>query len=106
MLRIYDDGLRVLRMLRPIVSEIGRHDSDLARQLRRCSASMVLNTAEGSYARGGNRKVLFGVALGSTKETRACLDIAEALGYLDAIDDEIAACLEKIGGALYRLTHD
>jgi hypothetical protein len=28
------------------MDEIGRRDSDLARQLRRCAASMVLNIAE------------------------------------------------------------
>ena len=105
MLRIYEDALVVLRMLKPTMVEIGRHDSDLARQLRRCGASMALNIAEGSYARLGNQKALFSVALGSTKETRACLDVAGALGYLDGIDAEVAARLEKIGGALFRLTH-
>jgi four helix bundle protein len=105
MLRIYEDALAVLRMLRPTLVEIGRHDSDLARQLRRCGASMALNVAEGSYARLGNQKALFAVALGSAKETRACLDVAAALGYLDGIDAEVEALLERIGGVLYRLTH-
>ncbi len=95
MLRIYEDALAVLRMLRPTMVEIGRHDSDLARQLRRCGASMALNVAEGSYARLGNQKALFAVALGSAKETRACLDVAAALGYLDAIDAEV----EKSGSS-------
>jgi len=36
----------------PLIGRIARHDPDLARQLRRASASVVLNTAEGMYARG------------------------------------------------------
>jgi four helix bundle protein len=105
MLRIYDDAIAVIGMLRPVMVQIGRHDSDLMRQLRRCSASMALNIAEGSYARAGNQKALFGVALGSAKETRACIDVANALGYVGAIDAQIEDRLEKIGGVLYRLAH-
>ena len=35
------------------------------------------------------RRLSFAVALGSAKETRACLDVAAALGYLDGIDAEV-----------------
>ncbi len=105
MLRVYADALAVVRELRGALVEIARHDSDLARQLRRCGASMALNIAEGSYARNGNQKALFSVALGSTKETRACLDVAQAFGYVGEIDAGIAERLERIGGVLYRLTH-
>ena len=92
-------------MLRPVLVQVGRCDSDLARQLRRCASSMVLNIAEGSYARKGNKAALYAVALGSTKETRACLDVAGALGYLEEIDEEVECRLEAIGGVLYRLTN-
>ena len=105
MLRIYEDAIAVIAMLRPVVVEIGRHDGDLMRQLRRCAASMALNIAEGSYARAGNRRALYAVALGSTKETRACIEVAHAFGYVEAIDTQIEARLERIGGVLYRLAH-
>ncbi|HEY4119871.1 MAG TPA: four helix bundle protein [Byssovorax sp.] len=105
MLRIYADALVVLQLLKPTMVEIGRHDSDLARQLRRCGASMVLNIAEGSYARMGNQKALFAVALGSAKETRACVDVVTALGYVGGVEAGVEARLERIGGVLYRLTH-
>ena len=81
MLRIYDDAIEVLDCFVRLMAEIGRQDSDLMRQLRRCAASIVLNVAEGSYARAGNQQALFSVAFGSAKETRACLDVADAFGY-------------------------
>src|SRR5215831_10134120 len=104
MLRVYDDALNVLRLLGPVMDRIGRRDSDLGRQLRRCGSSMVLNIAEGSYARKGNKAALFSVALGSAKETWACLDIATALGYLGAIDDRVARGLDSICAVLFRLS--
>jgi len=104
MLRIYSDSLHVLEMLTKVIATIERHDGDLARQLRRAGASVTLNIAEGSYARGRNRKALYSVALGSAKEVRACLDVAKALRYLAAIDDAIAARLNVVCAVLYRLT--
>ena len=94
----------MLERLHVDIAIIERHDGDLARQLRRASASVVLNIAEGSYARGRNRKALYNVALGSAKEVRACLDVASAFRYLEAIDESIAAKLNVICGVLYRLT--
>jgi four helix bundle protein len=104
MLRIYDDGIALLEMLRSSIVSIERRDGDLARQLRRAAASVVLNIAEGSYARGGNRKSLYNVALGSAKETRACLDVARAFGYVDAVDASVEAKLNVVCAVLYRLT--
>jgi four helix bundle protein len=104
MLRIYDDAIAMLEMLAVYIAAIERHDTDLAKQLRRAGASVALNIAEGSYARGGNRKALYNVALGSAKEVRACLDVARALKYLAAIDESIAAKLSSICAVLYRLT--
>jgi len=104
MLRIYEDAIAMLEMLRIFIATIERHDSDLARQLRRASSSVVLNIAKENYARGRNRQALYNVALGSAKETRACLDVARALGYIAAIDEAIAAKLNVICAVLFRLT--
>jgi four helix bundle protein len=103
MLRIYDTSLEVIRRLRPIVDAIARHDSDLARQMRRALASITLNIAEGSYARGRNRHALYQVALGSAKETKACIDVAVSFGYVERIDAEALAGLGSICAVLYSL---
>jgi four helix bundle protein len=86
--------IEVLRMLRPVIAEIERHDRDLARQLRRASGSIALNVAEGSGSHGGTRTERYRNALGSARETGACLDVADALGYLSGID---ASLLDRLG---------
>ena len=103
MLRIYETSLEVIRRLRPCVEAIARRDADLARQLRRAMASVTLNIAEGSYARGRNRQALYQVALGSAKETRACLDVARTFGYVAQVDESALADLSSICAVLYRL---
>jgi hypothetical protein len=40
MLRIYESMLDVLRMLRPVIAQIEKHDRDLGNQLRRASTSV------------------------------------------------------------------
>ena len=103
MLRIYDTSLSVITKLRPVIGAIERHDGDSARQLRRASASTVLNIAEGSYARGGNRKALYQVALGSAKESKARLDVAMALGYIEGVESDIVEGLSSVCAVLYTL---
>ena len=103
MLRIYETVLSVITLLRPVILSIERRDSDLARQLRRACSSVALNVSEGSYARGRNRAALYQVALGSAKESKACIDVAIALGYIESVDREILAGLSSVCAVLYRL---
>ena len=103
MLRIYDLSLELVRRLKPYVDAISRCDPDLGRQLRRALTSVPLNIAEGSYARGRNRQALYQVALGSAKETGACLEVALAFGYIDCIDEQALADLDSICAVLYSL---
>src|SRR5260370_33174355 len=79
MLRIYSTVIEVLRMLRPVIAEIERHDRDLARQLRRASGSIALNVAEGSGSHGGTRTERYRNALGSAREAGACVAVGGAL---------------------------
>jgi four helix bundle protein len=104
MLRIYETSLAMLTRLREVIAIIERRDSDLARQLRRAASSVTLNIAEGSYARGRNRLALYNVALGSAKETRACIDVAMSLGYVASFDPRIDGDLHSICAVLYRLS--
>jgi len=63
MLRIYPIMLEWLEGMRPLIAQIARYDRDLAKQLRRASAAVILNTGEGMYSRGGHRTNAYGVAL-------------------------------------------
>jgi four helix bundle protein len=103
MLRIYPVILEVLRQLRPVLRRIELRDKDLARQLRRCSVSVALNVAEGMYSRGGNRTTRYHSALGSARETLACLEAAEACGYVAAADGKLCEQLRRIVGTLVKL---
>ena len=100
MLRIYTTVIEVLGLLRPVMAQIERHDRDLARQLRRASASVALNVAEGSGSRGGTRRERYHNALGSARETGACLDVAEALGYVARVDASVRDRLDHVRATL------
>ena len=102
MLKVYENSISMIRGLRGVIAVLERRDPDLARQLKRASSSVALNIAEGSFARGRSKLALYQVALASSKEVIACLDVANALGY---IEDErsVRADLGAIGGTLYKL---
>ena len=103
MLRVYTLVLDLIRQLRSVVGVIERKDRDLARQLRRASASIALNLAEGTYSRGKNRSVRYHTALGSARETWSCLEVAAAAGYIRPLEPALLARLSQITGTLVRL---
>jgi four helix bundle protein len=103
MLRIYPVCLDMLRDIRPLAEQIGRHDRDQAKQLRRSSVSIHLNVAEGAGASDGRRRTRYGDALGSAYETRANLEAAEAIGYINSIPPALRNRLDQIIGTLTKL---
>jgi len=103
MLKIYPVVLEVIASLRPILVQIERRDRDLGRQLRRAASSVALNMAEGMYSRGQNRSLRYHTALGSMRETRACLEVAVAFGYLASVEIEIESRCNHVIGTLVRL---
>ena len=104
MLQIYSTMIDALRMLRPVLVAIERHDADLGKQLRRAAASVALNLAEGSGAAAGTRTARYRTALGSARETGACLDLAEALGYCAGVDAALRGKLGVVISGLVKLT--
>jgi len=103
MLRIYSVMLDVLVQLRPVLAQIRSRDSNLEDQMRRAATSVVLNVAEGAGSRGKNRIARYATALGSARETFACLEIAIALGYVTAVDERTRKALNEVIGTLVKV---
>ncbi len=103
MLRVHDVMLDTLRTMRPMLASIDKRDPDLARQLRRPASSVVLNVAEGSGSFGRMRTARYRTALGSARETLACLRVAEAFGYIDAMPEDLLRRMNHVVGTLVRV---
>ena len=95
--------LDVLAQLQPALKRIEVKDRDLARQLRRCSSSVALNLAEGMYSRGQNRNARYHTALGSARETLACLEVAVVCNYAPK-NAQLHDQLDRVVGTLVKLT--
>jgi four helix bundle protein len=104
MLRIHDVMLEAIVTMRPVVGAVERCDRDLGSQLRRAASSVVLNVAEGSGSAGGNRLQRYRTALGSARETWACLQVAQAAGYVGALPPSLPALMNRVIGTLVRVT--
>jgi four helix bundle protein len=100
MLKAYDMMLEVLRGLRPVILHIDKHDRDLGNQLRRASTSVVLNVAKGCGSIGGMRTARYRTALGSARETGACIDAAIALGYVEEVEAGLLKRLDEVRAVL------
>jgi four helix bundle protein len=99
-----EKAIQLVTKLQPLVPIIERHDRDLADQLRRAGASVVLNLAEGSGSAKGNRAKHFAIARGSAAEVKAALRLAVAWRWVEERDTE-PALLDEVLAMLWRLTH-
>jgi len=79
-------------------------DPDLARQLRRASASVALNCAEAMYARGRSRTACYNISLREMRESYAALEVSVRLQYLPPLAAELEDRIQRILGTLYRLS--
>ncbi len=103
MLEIYPFILETISLIQPLAGRICREDPDLGRQLRRAQSSIALNVAEASYSRGRNQAARFHSAMGSARETLACLEVAAALGHVAPLDEALLRRFNRIIGTLHRL---
>ena len=103
MLKIYGIARSVARRMARVCAEIETRDGDLARQARRAMASMLLKMREGAYSQGKNRNARYWNAAGSMSEVLGVLDVAEDLGYVDAVDERMRRDAGCVIAALHRI---
>jgi four helix bundle protein len=102
-LRIYPIMLLLVRRLSPYLPALRARSASLGDQLERALESIPLNLAEGSYSRGKNRYARYQSAAASAREALACLETAEALGWVGPLEPELGALFNQVIGTLVRL---
>ncbi len=102
-LKIYAVVLELVRRVSPSIGVLRARSSALADQMERALISVPLNVAEGAYSRGKNRQARFQSAAASARETLACLETAEAMGFIGRLDPELSALFNRVIGTLVRL---
>jgi four helix bundle protein len=102
-LRIYPVVLELVRRVSPFLAVLRARSASLGDQLERALISIPLNLAEGEYSRGKNRYARYQSAAGSAREALACLETAEALGWLGPLEPQLGALFHQVIGTLVRL---
>jgi len=103
-LEIYPVILELVRKLAPLAGRLRKRCPALGDQMERAMISVPLNVAEGAYSRGKNRQARFQSALGSARETLACLETAEAMGFIGPVEPALGAMFHRVIGTLVRLS--
>ena len=106
MFRVYNDSLRLVELLQPLVEKVRGHSAKLATQLEGARISVPLNVAEGNRRRGGHRRERFETAMGSARECAAALGVAIAVRFVTRDECEAALDLaDKVVATLWRCLH-
>ena len=93
MLRIYPVILQLVGDLRPVLERVEKRDANLGRQARAALTSVPLNTQEASGSTKGTRRARYESAYGSAREVSAIVEVAVALGYVEAVEPAVAGRL-------------
>lgn len=100
----YQAALALVAAAAKLLPALRRFDSSLESQLKRALPSVPLNLAEAMRRTGRDRAHLLTVALGSSSEVQAIVDVGKALDILTAEQaapvDELA---DRVNAMLYRL---
>src|SRR5690349_1933707 len=105
-MKIYSIWLLIVAFIYRLARRVAVDDKDLARQMRRAASSAALNLAEGMHGQGGHRIARFHVAMGSARETRACLDVCIAAQFIDRKKIEVELDrIDHVIASLYNLCH-
>jgi four helix bundle protein len=102
----YRVALEMIRSLRSVMPKIRANNPSLTTQIEKAAPSVAQNLNEGRRRVGKDRRHLWRIAAGSADEVRACLDVAEAWGYVAPAD--IAATqklIDRILAMTWRMTH-
>ena len=101
----HEVAMEMAAALRPVLDALGRHDRDLASQLRRAAGSVVLNIAEGSGRWWKDRIQHYRIAAGSAAEVKSALGLARVWGFVDgSVAEKPEALLVRVQAMLWRLT--
>jgi four helix bundle protein len=105
-LRVYQDALLLVRLMRALWERAGRHSKRIRTQMENAATSAAANIAEGAHRSGGHQRERFGVAMGSARECIAHCEIAIEAGYITRAECEEAIDLaDKIAATLWRCLH-
>lgn len=105
-IEILDVSLDLIRAIKPIVKKLQTQDAEEARQMKNAANSVARNVSEGWERVGKDKPHLYRIAAGSAREVRAGLLIADAWGWIDPAELEVAMALcDRLGAMLWRLTH-
>ncbi|MEZ4447421.1 MAG: four helix bundle protein [Polyangiaceae bacterium] len=105
-LRVVAEMITLAREVGAMAREVARHDRALTDQMRRAWASAAQNASEGQHQRGNKRLNRMCDAMGSARETRTAVLLAEAFGYVEAAEAlSLARRIDGCVAQLYRLAH-
>ena len=99
----YEESLRLVRYLGPLLRVVGPLDRGLADQVRRAASSVVLNLSEGRGLRGRAQANHYRIAFGSAQEVGAGLDLIEAWGLCE-VEPAAKQQLDRVRRLLWGLT--